>query len=103
MLNLENIKEDLFDLMHVHWSNKMGFKPKLRNYTKFKQDLNVEDYLVKIGRAVNRTSASEVGGKCIVVEYSPRSNSTESETHGTWQFPLFKIAMKVQIYTKVWD
>ena len=51
LLNLENIKEDLFDLMHVHWSNNIGFKPKLRNYTKFKQDINVEDYLVKSTRS----------------------------------------------------
>ena len=51
LVNLENIKEDLFDLMHVHWSNKIGFKPKLRNYTKFKQDINVEDYLVKSTRS----------------------------------------------------
>ena len=43
LLNRENIKEDLFDLMYVHWSNNIGFKPKLRNYTKFKQDINVED------------------------------------------------------------
>ena len=42
LLNQENIKEDLFDLIHVHWSNNIGFKPKLRNYTKFKQDINVE-------------------------------------------------------------
>ena len=51
MLNPENIKEDLFDLMHVHWSNNIGFKPKLRNYTKFKQDINVEDYLLKSTRS----------------------------------------------------
>ena len=51
LLNLENIKEDLFDLMHVHWSNNIGFKPKLRNYTKFKQDINVEYYLVKSSRS----------------------------------------------------
>ena len=37
--------------MHVHWSNKIGFKPKLRNYTKFKQDINVEDYLAKSTRS----------------------------------------------------
>ena len=51
LLNLENIKEDLFDFMHVHWSNNIGFKPKLRNYTKFKHDINVEDYLVKSTRS----------------------------------------------------
>ena len=43
LLNLENIKEDLFDLMHVHWSNNIGFKTKLRNCIKFKQDINVEE------------------------------------------------------------
>ena len=34
LVNLENINEDIFHLMHVYWSNKIGFKPKLRNYTK---------------------------------------------------------------------
>ena len=37
--------------MHVHWSNNIGFKPKLRNYTKFKQDINVEYYLLKLTRS----------------------------------------------------
>ena len=50
LLNLENIK-DLFDLMHVHWSNNIGFKLKLRNYTKFKQDISLEHYLVKSSRS----------------------------------------------------
>ena len=50
MLDLPNIKDDLFDLMHDVWSNNVGFKPKLRNYTKFKQDINMEEYLVKSTR-----------------------------------------------------
>ena len=51
MVNLGNIKEDLFDLMHCYWSNNIGFKPKLRNYTKFKQDINMENYLLKSTRS----------------------------------------------------
>ena len=30
--------------MHKEWSNTVGYKPKLRNYVKFKQNINVEDY-----------------------------------------------------------
>ena len=51
LLNLENIKEDLLDLMHVHRFKNIGFKPKLRNYTKFKLDINEEDYLIKSSRS----------------------------------------------------
>ena len=50
LLDLQNIKDDLFYLMHDSWSNNVGFKPKLRNYTKFKQDINMENYLVKSTR-----------------------------------------------------
>ena len=32
--------------MHEEWSNTVGYKPKLRNYVKFKQSIYVEDYVV---------------------------------------------------------
>ena len=44
-LNMTDIIDDFFDLMHMEWSNNVGFKPKLRYYTQFKQDVDVEKYV----------------------------------------------------------
>ena len=46
-IDLTDIKFELSDLMHKKWSNTVGYKPKLRNYVKFKQNINVEDYVNK--------------------------------------------------------
>ena len=43
---LTDIKFELSDLMHEEWSNTVGYKPKLRKYVKFKQNINVEDYVI---------------------------------------------------------
>ena len=45
-IDLTDIKFELFDLMHEEWSNTVGYKPKLRNYVKFKQNINVEEYVI---------------------------------------------------------
>ena len=45
-IDLTDIKFELSDLMHEEWSNTVGYKPKLRNYVKFKQNINVEDYVL---------------------------------------------------------
>ena len=45
-IDLTDIKFELSDLMHKEWSNTVGYKPKLRNYVKFKQNINVEDYVI---------------------------------------------------------
>ena len=44
-IDLFEIKYQFSDLMHEEWSSSVGYKPKLRNYTKFKQELYVEDYV----------------------------------------------------------
>ena len=44
-LNMTDIINDFFDLMHMEWSNNVGFKPKLRYYTQFKQDVDVGKYV----------------------------------------------------------
>ena len=43
-LNMTDIINDFFYSMHLEWSNNVGFKPKLRNYTQFKQDVEEEKY-----------------------------------------------------------
>ena len=45
-IDLTDIKFELSDLMHEEWSNTVGYKPKLRSYVKFKQNINVEDYVI---------------------------------------------------------
>ena len=45
-IDLEDIKFCFSDIMHIEWSNTIGYKPKLRNYTKFKQDIHTEEYVV---------------------------------------------------------
>ena len=42
-IDLTDIK---LDLLREEWSNTVGYKPKLRNYVKFKQNINVEDYVI---------------------------------------------------------
>ena len=44
-LNLTDTENDFLDLMHEEWSNNVGFKPKLRNYIKYKQNINAERYV----------------------------------------------------------
>ena len=45
-LNMTDINNDFFIyLMHLEWSNNVGFKPKLRYYTQFKQDVDAEKYI----------------------------------------------------------
>ena len=39
-LNLTDTENDFLDLMHEELSNNVGFKPKLRNYIKYKQNIN---------------------------------------------------------------
>ena len=45
-IHLTDIKFELSDLMHGEWLNTVGYKPKLRNYVQFKQNINVEDYII---------------------------------------------------------
>ena len=45
-IDLTDIKFELSDLMHEESSNTVGYKPKLRNYVKFKQNVNVEDHVI---------------------------------------------------------
>ena len=45
-IDLTDIKFEFSDLMHEEWYNTVGNKPKLRNYVKFKQNINVEDYVI---------------------------------------------------------
>ena len=45
-IDLKDIKFHLSDIMHIEWSNTVGYKPKLRNYTKFKQDIHTEKYVI---------------------------------------------------------
>ena len=45
-IDLTDIKFELSYLMHEEWSNTVGYKPKLRNYVQFKQNINVEDYVI---------------------------------------------------------
>ena len=44
-LSMTDIINDFFDLMHMEWSNNVGFKPNLRYYAQFKQDVDVEKYV----------------------------------------------------------
>ena len=44
-IDLEDIKLYFSDIMHTEWSNTVGHRPKLRNYTKYKQDIHTEDYV----------------------------------------------------------
>ena len=37
-LNPTDTENDFLDLVHEKWSNNVGFKPKLRNYSKYKQN-----------------------------------------------------------------
>ena len=53
--DLEDLKYHFSDLMYEEWPNTVGYKPKLRNYAKFKQDIYVEDY-VKVN--ISRTQRS---------------------------------------------
>ena len=51
-VDVNNIKCELSDLMHEEWSSTICHKPKLRNYVKFKQDINVEEYVtINISRS----------------------------------------------------
>ena len=43
--NTTDIINNFFDLMHLEWSNNVGFKPKLHYYTQFKQDVDAEKYV----------------------------------------------------------
>ena len=45
-LYMTDIINDFFDLMHLEWSNNVGFKPKLCYYTQFKQDVDAEKYVL---------------------------------------------------------
>ena len=45
-IDLTDIKHEFSDVMHEEWSNTVGYKPKLRNYVKFKQSIYVEDYVI---------------------------------------------------------
>ena len=45
-INLTDVKYEFSNVMHEEWSNTVGYKPKLRNYVKFKQSIYVEDYVV---------------------------------------------------------
>ena len=57
-----DIKFELCDLMHEEWSNTVGYKPKLRNCVKFKQNINVEDYIIS---NISRSQRSLLAQPCM--------------------------------------
>ena len=61
-IDLTDIKFQLSDLIHEEWSNTVGYKPKLRNYVKFKQNINVEDYVVS---NISRSQRSLLAQLCM--------------------------------------
>ena len=45
IIDLSEFKRNMFDLMYENWSVNVCYKPKLRNYVKFKRDINTESYI----------------------------------------------------------
>ena len=43
--DIKSMKARMFDLMHQHWSQNIMFKPKLRYYIQYKQDIETEAYV----------------------------------------------------------
>ena len=61
-LDLMDIKFELCDLMHAEWSNTVGYNPKLRNCVKFKQNINLEDYIIS---NISRSQRSLLAQLCM--------------------------------------
>ena len=106
-LNLTDTENDFLDLMHEEWSNNVGFKPKLRNYIKYKQNINAESYVtcnitrsqrslltqltmgilplhIETGRYFRKPLAERL---CLLCD----QNLVEDEYHFLCQCPLYQV------------
>ena len=59
-----DIKFELNDLMHEELSNTVSYKLKLRKYVKFKQNINVEDYVIS---NISRSQRSLLAQLCMAI------------------------------------